>query len=60
MNLKSDLVKVNSKTTFCPPKGTKWGQSGAKSYFLPDHGHIHREGTFLEVLNSGKVRFSKI
>ena len=105
-----DLVKVDPKTTFCPPKGAKWGQSGpnpifcpimaiftgkgpfwkfwtvvksdfrnfdfwtpfgppfssqvgpigAKSYFLPDHCHIHREGTFLEVLNSGKVRFLKI
>ena len=36
------------------------GPNGAKSYFLPNHHHIHREGIFLEVLNSGKVRFSKI
>ena len=36
------------------------GPIGAKSYFLPDHCHIRREGTFLEVLNSGEVRFSKI
>ena len=63
MNLKSDLEKVISKTPFCPPKGTKWGKmgpNGAKSYFLPNHRHIRREGTFLKVLNSGEVRFSKI
>ena len=36
------------------------GPIGAKSYFLPDHCHIRREGTFLDVLNSGEVRFSKI
>ena len=60
MNFESDLEKVISKTPFCPPKGTKWGQLGPNPFFLPNHCHIHREGTFLEVLNSGKVRFLKI
>ena len=36
------------------------GPIGAKSYFLPNHRHIRREGTFLKVLNSGEVIFSKI
>ena len=35
------------------------GPIGAKSYFLPDLHHIHSEGTFLEVMNNGKVKFSK-
>ena len=32
---------------------------GAKSYISPDLHHFYSEGTFLEVLNIGKVRFSK-
>ena len=34
-NLESDLVKVNSKTPFGPPKGAKWGQSGPNPIFCP-------------------------
>ena len=35
MNFESDLEKVNSKTPFCPPKGTKWGQMGPNPIFCP-------------------------
>ena len=34
--------------------------NGAKSYHLPNLHHFHSEGTFLQVINSGKVKFSKI
>ena len=34
-NFESDLVKVNSKTPFGPPKGAKWGQSGPNPIFCP-------------------------
>ena len=41
------------------PNGVQWGPNGAKSYFLPDLHHFHSEGTFLQVINNFKVKFSK-
>ena len=58
--VKSDFRNFDFWTPFGPPFSSQVGPIGAKSYFLPDHSHIRREGTFLKVLNSGEVRFSKI
>ena len=32
------------------------GPNGAKSYHLPNLHHFHSEGTFLQVMNNGKVK----
>ena len=42
------------------PFNSQVGPIRTKSYFLPDLHHIGSEGTFWQVINNGKVKFSKI
>ena len=59
MNLKSDLVKVNSKTPFCPPKCANWGQSGPNPIFCPIMAIFTGKGPFWKIWTVVKSDFGK-